>query len=200
MASNYTTNYQLNQWEPTDPVLRTDFNADNAKLDAALNELSITADGTRNLAHLVYDLAMKDYAATDYHGFRRGLLMDTLKDQSCIDSLSGDLVYQSGALVLTGAGKSGAMTSLSISVGLTSWSHVMVWVKYNTSGTRSASVNGTPLGLTGRWSTRTTDGISCQEAQFEGDMAGTASANIALSLSSGAGTSASIYEYGAMFF
>ena len=36
MATNYTTNYQLNQWEPTDQVLRTDFNADNAKLDAAL--------------------------------------------------------------------------------------------------------------------------------------------------------------------
>ena len=38
MATNQTTNYQLNQWEPTDPVLRTDFNADNAKLDAALAE------------------------------------------------------------------------------------------------------------------------------------------------------------------
>ena len=40
MATNQTTNYQLNQWEPTDQVLRTDFNADNAKLDAALNALS----------------------------------------------------------------------------------------------------------------------------------------------------------------
>ena len=36
MATNQTTNYHLNQWEPTDQVLRTDFNADNAKLDAAL--------------------------------------------------------------------------------------------------------------------------------------------------------------------
>ena len=36
MASNQTTNYQLNQWEPTDQVLHTDFNADNAKVDAAL--------------------------------------------------------------------------------------------------------------------------------------------------------------------
>lgn len=40
MASNQTTNYQLNQWEPTDQVLRTDFNADNAKLDAALTVLA----------------------------------------------------------------------------------------------------------------------------------------------------------------
>ena len=36
MASNYTTNYNLCQWESTDQVLRTDFNADNAKIDAAL--------------------------------------------------------------------------------------------------------------------------------------------------------------------
>ena len=40
MATNQTTNYQLNQWEPTDQVLRTDFNADNAKLDAALADLT----------------------------------------------------------------------------------------------------------------------------------------------------------------
>ena len=31
-----TQNYQLNQWEAADQVKRTDFNADNAKLDAAL--------------------------------------------------------------------------------------------------------------------------------------------------------------------
>ena len=36
MASNHTTNYQLCQWEATDKVLRTDFNEDNAKIDAAL--------------------------------------------------------------------------------------------------------------------------------------------------------------------
>ena len=33
---NHTQNYQLSQWDADDPVLRTDFNADNAKIDAAL--------------------------------------------------------------------------------------------------------------------------------------------------------------------
>ena len=33
---NKTENYQLNQWEPSDNFLRTDFNKDNAKIDAAL--------------------------------------------------------------------------------------------------------------------------------------------------------------------
>lgn len=39
MASGQTTHYGLNQWQPKDAVLRTDFNADNAKTDTALNSL-----------------------------------------------------------------------------------------------------------------------------------------------------------------
>lgn len=40
MATNHTEHYELNQWLATDQVLRTDFNADNAKLDAALHALA----------------------------------------------------------------------------------------------------------------------------------------------------------------
>lgn len=36
MASNYTENYGLCQWEATDAVLRADFNEDNQKIDTAL--------------------------------------------------------------------------------------------------------------------------------------------------------------------
>ncbi|MGO5021673.1 hypothetical protein ACTQ4E_01105 [Lawsonibacter sp. LCP25S3_G6] len=43
MATNHTANYQLNQWEATDQVLRTDFNDDNAKIDTALKSLNTTA-------------------------------------------------------------------------------------------------------------------------------------------------------------
>lgn len=42
MASNYTENYGLCQWEATDQVLRTEFNEDNAKVDAALQGLTET--------------------------------------------------------------------------------------------------------------------------------------------------------------
>ena len=37
--ANYTPNYQLHQWEPQDPFLRTDFNQDLQKIDSALNGL-----------------------------------------------------------------------------------------------------------------------------------------------------------------
>ena len=35
-----TPNFQLNQWSPEDYVRRTDFNADNAKIDAALKAVA----------------------------------------------------------------------------------------------------------------------------------------------------------------
>lgn len=49
MASNYTENYGLCQWEATDQVLRTEFNEDNAKLDDALGiaTAAITALGSQ---------------------------------------------------------------------------------------------------------------------------------------------------------
>ena len=45
MASNYTENYGLCQWEATDQVLRTEFNEGNAKMDTAIaeNATAITA-------------------------------------------------------------------------------------------------------------------------------------------------------------
>ncbi len=48
MATNHTTNYQLNQWEATDQVLRTEFNEDNAKIDAALNGLDTEMAGLKS--------------------------------------------------------------------------------------------------------------------------------------------------------
>lgn len=52
MSTNQTTNYELNQWLSTDQVLRTDFNADNAKLDAALQALTDTTAGKADAGEL----------------------------------------------------------------------------------------------------------------------------------------------------
>ena len=39
---NSTANYSLNQWDASDRIMREDFNADNAKIDAALKSLQPT--------------------------------------------------------------------------------------------------------------------------------------------------------------
>ena len=42
---NRTNNYNLCQWEAEDKIQRTDFNADNAKIDQALKNLEAVAAG-----------------------------------------------------------------------------------------------------------------------------------------------------------
>ena len=48
MSTNHTANYDLCQWQATDPVIRTDFNEDNAKIDAALSSLETALEGKAN--------------------------------------------------------------------------------------------------------------------------------------------------------
>ena len=43
--ADYTEHYQLHQWQPQDPFLRTDFNEDLQKIDTALGELKETTAG-----------------------------------------------------------------------------------------------------------------------------------------------------------
>ena len=64
-SSSKTTNLRLNQWEGSDPILRTDFNQDNSKIDQAVAARALvrltgktltTAAGTITVDLLDYDL------------------------------------------------------------------------------------------------------------------------------------------------
>lgn len=48
--ATYTEHYGLHQWEPTDDFLRTDFNTDFGKIDAALGEKADQAEMQSELA------------------------------------------------------------------------------------------------------------------------------------------------------
>ena len=200
MAANYTANYNLCQWEATDQVLRTDFNQDNAKIDAALGELAITSRGTLHLAYIAYDLALKDYNTSGWHGFRNGLLMDNFKNEDNIADLSGGLVVQNGALILNGAGKTGTMTTFPKNAGGNGWRRAIGWIRYVEGGTHTLAVNGTPLAVVDGWTTRTSEGTVCEEMQVEAEMEGTAAVTISLTINTGTAAQSKVYEYGVMFF
>lgn len=67
MASNYTENYGLCQWEATDQVLREEFNQDNAKMDAAL----------RDQNNMLLELAQKGLALEALIGQRGNCSIET---------------------------------------------------------------------------------------------------------------------------
>ena len=54
MASGYTTNLRLNQWDADDYVLHEDFNADNRKIEEKLNQVdaSLSRLGIKKLLEL----------------------------------------------------------------------------------------------------------------------------------------------------
>ena len=52
MASKYTSNYGLCQWEANDKVLRSEFNGDNAKIDAAISAVDSRVDGKASTSAL----------------------------------------------------------------------------------------------------------------------------------------------------
>jgi len=99
MASNYTSNYGLCQWQASDKVLRTEFNADNAKIDAALagkastsslNSLKTTVNGKASQSAL-------DSLTATVNG-----LKTSKADKSALDSLSSTVSGHTSALAKKG--------------------------------------------------------------------------------------------------
>lgn len=68
MASNYTENYGLCQWEATDQVLRTEFNEDNAKVDEALKGTADVAQAAQVLAQAAYSPENSPFVVGSYTG------------------------------------------------------------------------------------------------------------------------------------
>ena len=67
--ATYTTNYQLHQWEASDDFLRTDFNEDFAKIDAAIRSAVETAQAKPEVIAGSYSGNNAEYREIDL-GFR----------------------------------------------------------------------------------------------------------------------------------
>lgn len=107
MAS-YTANYRLHQWEPEDHFLRTDFNEDFAKLDAAIKGVSTAAAAQAAAVDARVQQLLGSLERTDYNlcnlllqnyydgkqtGHKKALVFDGFLDRSGIASLSSALVH-----------------------------------------------------------------------------------------------------------
>ena len=68
MASNYTENYGLCQWESTDQVLREEFNQDNKKVDSVLKGTADLAQAAQALAQAAYSPENSPFMAGSYTG------------------------------------------------------------------------------------------------------------------------------------
>ena len=199
MAANQTTNYQLNQWEPTDAVLRTDFNQDNAKIDTELG----TADAklellNRVISDLTYytgQLALQDLLRRQTYLPQRALLCEAFLFPENL-SLTGSAVVQNGVLTLPGANQTGTMTTQKLALSDDNWTTAKLWLRCTKgdSNLTTPYLNGQEMIRTGTAIVRSATGISCAEREFTWQGQGTYSAQLKLELAS-ASASMSVYDY-----
>ena len=76
---NQTTNYQLSQWETTDRILMSDFNDDNAKIDAALkaNADAISSETSDRKTAVMVETSARQAADTSLKNS-----LDTLEEKT----------------------------------------------------------------------------------------------------------------------
>ena len=87
---NKTTNYQLSQYEPTDRILHTDFNADNSKIDAALKA---NADAAAALQTAVAGAGNCKIVYQTYKGKGSGACSFTFAHKPLFVAVFGDGYY-----------------------------------------------------------------------------------------------------------
>ncbi len=86
--AEFTPNYQLHQWEPTDPFLREDFNQDFEKIDTSLGRAERSAEAN---AYNVYNLMLQNDYEGKYTGYKKALIFDGFQDSADVASLTKGL-------------------------------------------------------------------------------------------------------------
>ena len=117
-----TTNFNFNQWEPTDPIRREDFNADNAAIDAALGALNTAVEACGNCK-----LVVGTYTGTGVYGSSNPISL-TFKEEPLLLLINGG----GYTAYMTRSGRSYASNSSgdSIRAMTDTWGKTVSW--YNT--------------------------------------------------------------------
>lgn len=113
--ANYTQNYQLHQWEPTDNFLRTDFNEDHQKIDSAIKatEENLRGELSGQVGRL--DGAMATLQQTLQNEYNGGFQSVNSTLAALQQTMGQKLELVSGSF--TGTTKEGTVTKQTISLG-----------------------------------------------------------------------------------
>ena len=196
---NATTNYQLSQWDASDRVLRTDFNADNAKIEAALSGLSDQAAPVPDLAFYVGQLMLKLYHDTKRYPSQRSIELENFEHEYSTNITTGDVKVVNNVLTLTGAGKTGTFSNIPISIRKYNWRHARLFLHAN-GGKVTPTISGSPMTLVSQGRSRTVLDVEAWEYEYVWSGTPASMARIVLELNCGKSDSMEVYDYAAFFY
>ena len=195
---NATTNYQLSQWGASDRVLRTDFNADNAKIDAALSGLSDQAAPVPDLAFYVGQLMLKLYHETKRYPSQRSIELENFEHDYFSNITTGNVKVENSVLKLIGAGNTGTFSNKPVSINKFKWKHVRLFLHAN-GGRVTPTIDGDPMTLVSQSRSRTVLNVEAWEYEYIWSGTPASLARIILELDCGTDSSMEVYDYAAFF-
>ena len=202
MATNYTTNYDLCQWEPTDPVIRTDFNADNAKIEAALTALDEAkqtySKAALDLAFYAGFLATARAISKQKYLPQHSLICDAFFSSDGA-ALTGSVSRQNDTLVISGSGKTGTYSTGQLTLRRSNWTQARMWL-HSSGGSITAKLNGTPMEETSGSSSASVSGAFCIEREYAWTGTGNKYVQVELTLNSGSSSSMTVYDFFVYFY
>lgn len=198
---NTTPNYQLSQWGAEDRVLRTDFNADNAKLEAALSSLearvALLDKAVPNLEFYMGQVLVRHFREDKHYPSQRCIGIQTFEYLSN-PTMTGGAKVENGTLKLSGAGSTGSFTTLPASINKNDWTHARLWIHTNGKGAVTPVLGGKPMTFVLQHYGRSVKGFDAYEYEFVLNEH-TSSYQITLDLDCRQDSSMEVYDYFVMF-
>ena len=198
---NATTNYQLSQWDASDRVLRTDFNADNAKIEAALTgletRLALLERSGRNLGFYLGQVLVRHFRQDAHYPSQRCIGIETFEYLNR-PVLTGGAVVENGILKLSGVGSTGTFTGLPGSISKTDWTQARLWLHTNGRGTVTPVLGGEAMTPVLSYYGRSAKGFDAYEHEYVLN-GRTGTYEIVLNLDCGTSSSMEVYDYFVIF-
>lgn len=144
---NHTQQYSLSLWDPDDRVQRTDFNDNNAKIDAALAALEERAARLERAAAALNWLAgyqiMQEMVPARKREFGCGAFgFNEFAAAATSSGLHCEVQTSGTGTITCRAGNSGCgLAGFPIPVAQKNWDQMWVWVQYSGNGIIQLSVN-----------------------------------------------------------
>lgn len=203
MASNHTEHFSLNQWLPDDQVKRTDFNEDNAKIDAALGamapQLAMLARAVPNLAFYEGQETIRRLLKGERHPAQRSMLCEVFRDKSLYTITGSSVFVESSGIRLSGAGRTGQVKWRNLALHHSTWTHAKMWL-HQDGGTVDVTLNGVTMPLIRKEYLPSPEGIFCDQCEYAVDLPGEYGARISLDLTCGEEGELRLYDACIFFF
>lgn len=197
-----TEHYQLNQWELSDRIRMEDFNADNAKIAAALagleRRIELLDRAAAKTAYYLGEVALRHLYTNGKYSNQRAMIVECFQYPTYY-TLSGNITLENKILTLPGVGNTGHIDLKATYLRDGDWSLAIMWV-HQLHAKVTPILNSQPMAQISETLGNASSGASTTETTYQLNCQGSRSPTISLDIECISGDAAQLYDLAVFFF